>query len=403
MADLERAGHLPPLWYQDNSLESPWWVVRQSWHYSTTFPSPDEFLVQGTPKAVAATLLFDGLDYNATITLNGIAIGGSHYGSFIPASYSVGHLLMTNGTLNRLVVTLTKAPETLITPLYNGSTPMYGVDQCLENKIFPFWKSRLNQWDFATKYWQIGIWRHVRLRIHSAVASLDPALIALPRFKASAGAPPYSTVGIELRGRLRSEFGYRRGKASALLRVTWEISCTTDPSAAPVNATTIVDLAATAVIAINATVAVANPRLWWPNGYGAQHMYRLTASLTLANSSHSLATLLDKADISFGIRKLENVANARDNTGLSWYPYHQYNIGCGPCTQNSSEYPGGENGYPAGDRWQFKVNGRPVFARGGNWVPGDLAYGRLVANPARFKGLIDMAKVGAGAPGCVCA
>ena len=392
MADLERAGYLPPLWYQDNSLESPWWVVRQSWNYSTTFLSPDEFLVQTTPKDVGATLLFDGLDYNATITLNGIALGGSHYGSFVPASYSVGHLLVNDNTTNELVVTLAKAPEALITPLYNGSTPMYGVDQCLENKIFPFWKSRLNQWDFATKYWQIGIWRHVKLRVHSAVASLDPALIALPRFKPSAVAP-YPTVDIELRGRLLSGSGHVGHNATTWLRVMWEISCTTDPSAAAANRTTMVELASTSVQAFNATVALANPRLWWPNGYGAQHMYRLTVSLMLANSSRPFTSLLDKANVSFGIRKLENVANARDNTGLSWYPYHQYNIGCGPCTLNSSGYPGGEDGYASGDRWQFKVNDRPIFARGGNWVPGDLAYGRLVADPSRFQGLIDMAKV----------
>ena len=39
----------------------------------------------------------------------------------------------------------------------------------------------------------------------------------------------------------------------------------------------------------------------------------------------------------------------------------------------------------------FSINGRKIFARGGNWVPGDLAFGRLVRERARFRSLVKLA------------
>ena len=43
--------------------------------------------------------------------------------------------------------------------------------------------------------------------------------------------------------------------------------------------------------------------------------------------------------------------------------------------------------------WQFVINGRPIFARGGNWVPGDMAYGALVADARRYRRLLNAAKL----------
>jgi hypothetical protein len=86
--DLERAGVLPDLWVADNSLELPWWVPIRQWLYKAEFDSPSVSAQAGS----ATELRFDGVDYNATFHFNGKTLG-SHAGSFLPISYSVGSLL----------------------------------------------------------------------------------------------------------------------------------------------------------------------------------------------------------------------------------------------------------------------------------------------------------------------
>ena len=38
----------------------------------------------------------------------------------------------------------------------------------------------------------------------------------------------------------------------------------------------------------------------------------------------------------------------------------------------------------------FAVQGQRIFARGGNWVPGDMAYGALVHDQARYRRLLKV-------------
>ncbi|KAI9010628.1 beta-galactosidase/beta-glucuronidase [Hyaloraphidium curvatum] len=81
---------------------------------------------------------------------------------------------------------------------------------------------------------------------------------------------------------------------------------------------------------IAATMAVEKPRLWWPNGLGAQHLYQLTATLYGADG-HELSS----QSTSLGLRSLE-VVNERDALGASLF---------------------------------FRVNGVDVFCKGANWIP----------------------------------
>ena len=69
---------------------------------------------------------------------------------------------------------------------------------------------------------------------------------------------------------------------------------------------------------------VKNPRLWWPNGYGPQNLYRLRLNFSVAGG------VSDARDISFGIRKITYALPGSDNLALS-------------------------------------VNGVPVVAKGGDW------------------------------------
>jgi hypothetical protein len=69
---------------------------------------------------------------------------------------------------------------------------------------------------------------------------------------------------------------------------------------------------------------IGHPRLWWPNGYGAQEMYQLHLAFTIRQS------VSDAADVDFGVRKIT------------------YSV-------------------PGTDTLTISVNGVPIFIRGGDW------------------------------------
>jgi hypothetical protein len=69
---------------------------------------------------------------------------------------------------------------------------------------------------------------------------------------------------------------------------------------------------------------IEHPRLWWPNGYGAQNLYKLHLSFKVEKQES------DAQDVSFGVRKIS------------------YSV-------------------PGADTLTISVNGVPIFIRGGNW------------------------------------
>lgn len=95
---------------------------------------------------------------------------------------------------------------------------------------------------------------------------------------------------------------------------------------------------------ITAEVTVDKPKLWWPNGHGAQPLYELTVSV---DDQHRVSKL--------GLRTIELI-NQPDERGISM---------------------------------TFRVNGRDIFCKGANWIPADAMPSRETEE--RFSDLIDSA------------
>lgn len=97
-------------------------------------------------------------------------------------------------------------------------------------------------------------------------------------------------------------------------------------------------------------IDVPNPKLWWPNGAGAQHLYPLEVKV-------GGETLTRK----IGLRTIE-VLNTPDRDA------------------NGRE----------GARMAFRVNGEEIFCKGANWIPCDAFESRQT--PARYRDLLASAQ-----------
>ncbi|NLO50854.1 MAG: glycoside hydrolase family 2 protein [Bacteroidales bacterium] len=96
---------------------------------------------------------------------------------------------------------------------------------------------------------------------------------------------------------------------------------------------------------------IKNPKLWWPNGLGEAFLYPITLKL-ITNK-----TLTDTTHTDVGLRTLRLVREPdADNIGESFY---------------------------------FEVNGRPVFAKGANYIPNDIFLPRVT--PRHYEQVVQAA------------
>jgi len=93
-------------------------------------------------------------------------------------------------------------------------------------------------------------------------------------------------------------------------------------------------------------VVIPKPALWWPNGLGDQPLYDLRAQLRVS------AKPIDQVVTRIGLRTLQ-----LEQMGDSW-----------------------------GKSFQFVINGVPIFAKGGNWIPADSFPTRVT--PERYRYLL---------------
>lgn len=88
---------------------------------------------------------------------------------------------------------------------------------------------------------------------------------------------------------------------------------------------------------------IKNPKMWQPNGWGTAHLYQFAVSV------FSGKEILDQKIVETGIRTVELIQE-KDAKGKSFY---------------------------------FKINGKPMYAKGTNWIPGDSFSPRMTKEKYR--------------------
>ena len=305
LTTLVNAGLYPEPLYGENNRTNviPDSLCRTSYWYRTTFTPPASY------DGKRVWLTFKGINYIADVWVNGTQVGKIE-GAFARGIFDVTTNVSV-GKPNGLAVHVYPQPHPGVShekTVANGTGPNGGVTG-LDGPTFLCsigW-----DWIPTIRDRDTGIWQDVLLSGSGPVTLPDPAVTSdLPL-------PKTDTADLTVTATVRNVTD--SAQSGVLTGAIEQISFKQDVSLAPHETRTIVFNPEN-----TPALRISNPRLWWPNGFGPQNLYRLHLSFSVAGA------VSDAHDLSFGIRKITYTLPGSDNLALS-------------------------------------VNGVPVVAKGGDW------------------------------------
>jgi beta-mannosidase len=325
--DLMRAGKMEDPSVSDNARTRSRWPEEHSWWYRTEFTPP-----AGFREHFRQRLVFDGIDLWGQVFVNG-RLAGTTRNAFAAHEFDVSSLLKEGS--NELVVRVTSGTElvpsvqTGILTLFSGIHAIRNFDQrrLLRKPAYTY------GWDWCDPLPNVGIVRGVRLEGRSKVVIHDLRLDTV-----------IEGDEVALSGIVTLENLHAWSEIPSTLEIRID-----PPEGAPIEKR-ILFTGQLGRSTAACRIVIPNPRLWWPNGMGEQPLYNLTARVICDDEE------TDRLEQTIGLRTIE-----LDRSPL-----------------------------PEGSRFAFLVNGKRMFAKGGNWAPADLIPARIDA--ARYQALVAEAK-----------
>ena len=309
-ADLLRAGVIDDPYFETNSLACEW-VANRWWVYETTFSS--EWFRSETSKK---RICFEGIENLASVWLNGKRLARLE-GANLPFELEIETLLPGE---NRLKVVLESEQ------MENG--------QLGRTSEIATQKPRFGyKWDFCVRLVNVGIYGEVRLT-ESETARIADCRIS-DRIE-GAGAELTAEVEVLCDGSLRAdlEISVREGARECGTRRI--------PVFLKEGRQTLTE-----------GLTLDEIKRWYPNGSGAQNLYRVFVRLLGADGRE-----LDGKETVYGFRTIRLLAN--------------------------------EGAKPERNKFLFEINGRKTYLKGFNYVPVDLMYGS--ESPEKVDGLLRLAR-----------
>jgi len=285
--DLRRHGLIPDPFFGTNELDLQW-IEARDWEYRTTFQVSAALLREDAVELVAG-----GLDTVATVRLNGRVVARTE-NMFTGWRWDVKSLLRAGA--NELTVHFGSALKyirrhRLAHDPREFNDPV-GRSQVLRKQQCQF------GWDWGPRFVTAGIWRDLRLEGWSGNRLAEVRVTQT-----------------------------HRKDGSVLLAFVAELA--RKDSKAKISGTVSLNGRVVAKIE-NHKSKIENPKLWWPNGHGAQPLYQVELEVTGRDGQ-----IIGRWSKRLGLRTL----------GLDRHKDK------------------------AGETFQFVVNGRALFAKGANWIP----------------------------------
>ncbi len=303
------------------------WVLEQDWCLSRSFS------IERLPAGRRASLLFEGIDTFSSVWLNGTRLGATD-NMFREYRFGVTDLVDVGGE-NRLLIVIRSIRHVL-----RGHDNDRYVSLFSPNRVFLRKTQCQFGWDCIPDLPSTGVWKDCALVLADEWEIQAVQIVTLldgsVSFFVSVNLPPRRSeldgiavryvpenLGIELELCIRELDGTR--VAEEVIPVEGGKS--------------------------HATLRVADPRLWWPNGLGEPDLYRYRVALRRGGQ------VLDEREGRFGIREVK----------LRQDPQGKREFG-----------------------FRFEVNGVPVFSKGANWIPADTFVGAI--RPERYRDLVRRAR-----------
>ena len=293
-----------PLYGENNRPETiPESLTQTSYWYRNVVEIPKDY------KGRQIWLNFEGINYSAGVWVNGVQVGAMR-GAFSRGIFDISAQVKPG---ERAVVAVLVAPQPHPgVPHEHTIRNGMGQNGGITAIDGPTFLSTIG-WDWlpAIRDRDTGIWQKVFLSATGPVLLKDPLVttdLPLPRTDSTDVAVEATVENVSdkpVKGALEGTIEDIRFKQPVELAAHSKQLVRFDAKTTP-------------------ALHISNPRLWWPNGYGAQNLYALHLGFKIGRKVSS------QQDIFFGVRKITYSVPGTDNLTIS-------------------------------------VNGVPVFIRGGNW------------------------------------
>ncbi|WP_394941811.1 glycoside hydrolase family 2 protein [Psychromicrobium sp. YIM B11713] len=336
--------------YYDRNEASVRWIEERDWWFRSSFEGPAD-LTAGE----RLRLIFHGLDTVVDIFLNGELLG-SHENMFRPAIYDVTTKLQPKNTLllrfspplhgleipNAVISEMTRFAE-LSAAMAGTEAPEEGAEMANPfSEMLPLSTLRRKAafswgWDFGPRIPSIGIWRPVEL-VREQHAVITSHFVSTEQVDAEARTA-------KLRLSVEADVLDSSGPLAAQITLV-------SPSGQDTSVK--FELAALNDRAVGSIeLTLKDVDLWWTHDLGTPSLYQVQVTLSENDVE------LHRVDDRIGIRSI-TLDRQPDTEG--------------------------------GNLFRFILNGTPIFARGGAWLPASMLVGSVT--PERYRELVQRAHDG---------